>query len=39
MRDKLALRVGLVILAVMLCGTFSPESPAQAQSSSAEPSL
>ena len=39
MRGKLALRVGLVILAVTLCGTFSPESPAQAQSSSAAPSL
>ena len=39
MRGKLALRVGLVILAVMLCGTLSPESPAQAQSSSAAPSL
>ena len=39
MRGKLALRVGLVILAVMLCGTFSPESPAQAQSSSAARSL
>ena len=39
MRGKLALKVGLVILAVTLCGTFSPESPAQAQSSSAAPSL
>jgi hemoglobin len=39
MRGKLALRVGLVILAVTLCGTFRPESPAQAQSSSAAPSL
>jgi len=39
MRGKLALRVGLVILAVMLCGTLSPESPAQARSSSAAPSL
>jgi hypothetical protein len=29
MRGKLALKVGLVILAVTLCGTFSPESPAQ----------
>ena len=28
MRGKLALKVGLVILAVTLCGTFSPESPA-----------
>jgi hypothetical protein len=39
MRGKLALKVGLVILAVTLCGTFSPERPAQAQSSSAAPSL
>ena len=39
MRGKLALKVGLVILAVTLCGTFRPESPAQAQSSSAAPSL
>ena len=39
MRGKLALQVGLVILAVTLCGTFRPESPAQAQSSSAAPSL
>lgn len=39
MRGKLALKVGLVILAVTLCVTFSPERPAQAQSSSAAPSL
>jgi len=39
MRGKLALKVGLMILAVTLCGTFRPESPAQAQSSSAAPSL
>jgi len=39
MRGKLALKVGLVILAVTLCGTFRPESPAQAQLSSAAPSL
>ena len=39
MRGKLALRVGLVILAVLLCGMFRPERPAQAQSSSAAPSL
>ena len=39
MRGKLALKVGLVILAVTLCGTFSPESSKQAQSSSAAPSL
>ena len=30
MRGKLALRVGLVILAVLLCGMFRPERPAQA---------
>ena len=39
MRGKLALKVGLVILAVTLRGTFSPESSAQAESSSAAPSL
>jgi len=39
MRGKLALKVGLVIFLVTLCGTFSPESSAQAQSSSAAPSL
>ena len=38
MRGKLALKVGLVILAVTLCGLLRPERPAQAQSSSA-PSL
>ena len=35
MGGKLALRVGLMILAVLLCGMFRPERPAQAQSSSA----
>jgi len=30
MRGKLALRVGLVILAVMLCGMIRPDRPAQA---------
>ena len=39
MRGKLALRVGLMILAVLLCGMLRPERPAQAQSSSAAPSL
>ena len=38
MRGKLALRVGLMILPVLLCGMLRPERPAQAQSSSA-PSL
>ena len=38
MGGKLALRVGLVILPVLLCGMLRPERPAQAQSSSA-PSL
>ena len=38
MGGKLASRVGLMILAVLLCGLLRPERPAQAQSSSA-PSL